>query len=213
MSKKSFDILVVILSSVVWLPVIVLASILIFFLDGRPVFYSSKRRAGEGVISVVKFRTMLKDVDKKYNRSVVSVSNNVRFLNTPPDSPFYTPIGRFIERCSLTEIPQFFLVLAGKMSVVGNRPLPVDVVQSLGEIHPDVEKRFASPGGMTGPVQLVGRQELTDQERLRIESKYCDFVNHRYRWFVDAKILLFTVLISARLMAPCTVQDVLDMLD
>ena len=145
---------------------------------------------------------MRRNADRVINRDTVPVSNNVRFLNTPPDSPLYTPIGRMIERLSLTETPQVLLVLAGRMSLVGNRPLPANVIAVLSERYTNVEARFATPAGMTGPVQLVGRSEISDYERLNLEANYCRLARDAYRWRLDFVILLYTVLVALHLKQP-----------
>ena len=129
--KRLFDIGVTMLSAVVWMPVIVMVAVLIAIIEGPPVFYISRRRTGPEFGVVIKFRTMVKNAAEICNRDTVPISNDVRFLNIPLDSPLYTPIGRFIERCALTELPQLFLVLIGRMSIVGNRPLRKNVIESL----------------------------------------------------------------------------------
>jgi lipopolysaccharide/colanic/teichoic acid biosynthesis glycosyltransferase len=200
--KRIFDIVVTLASSVAWLPANVLAAVAILLFDGWPIYYVSKRRIGARSARVMKFRTMRRNADRVLNRDTVPVSNNVRFLNTPPDSPLYTPVGRIVERLSLTETPQVLLVLAGRMSLVGNRPLPANVIAMLAERYTNVGARFATPAGMTGPVQLVGRSELSDYERLNLEANYCRLARDAYRWRLDFAILLYTVLIALRLKRP-----------
>lgn len=96
-TKRVFDAIVTLLASVTWVPVFVCV-LAIAILDGRPVFYVSRRRVGRDTIRIIKFRTMMRDAERVFNRESVPVSNNIRFLNTPADSPLYTPIGRIIER-------------------------------------------------------------------------------------------------------------------
>lgn len=207
--KRIFDLVVTILGTVIWVPLLLTCIAAIAVVTGRPIFYVSQRRVGERTIPVVKFRTMRRDADRFYNRHTVPVSNNVRFLNTPPDSPLYTSVGRVIERCAITEIPQFLHVLRGDMSLIGNRPLPENVIESIAEVFPNVRERFRTPAGMTGPVQLVGRSEISDADRLLLETTYCRVVGEGYSWRLDFWILLFTVLISQRIMQPFTVGDLL----
>ena len=150
---------------------------------------------------------MARDAEQRYNRDNVPVTQGVHFLNTPPDSPLYTRTGRVIERLSLTELPQVFHVLRGYMSLVGNRPLPENVVSSLLEDFPTARDRFASPAGLAGPVQLVGRSDLYDNERLLLEIAYCRVVNEAYSWRLDLGILIYVVLVSAKIRAPFTVPE------
>lgn len=212
-TKRAFDVVVVTAAAVVWLPVLAAASLLVLLLSGRPVFYRSNRwvRSGE-LVKVVKFRTMVKNADKLVNRSTVPVSG-VRFLNIPPDSPLYTRPGRILERCGLTEIPQLIHVMRGEMSIVGNRPLPDNVMECLRAEYPYADDRFLTKAGLTGPVQLVGRDSLSDSERLRIEGAYCHAVMHGYRLRLDFMVLLSTILIVAHLKPSLDYQGVMDLID
>jgi lipopolysaccharide/colanic/teichoic acid biosynthesis glycosyltransferase len=117
-------------------------------------------------------------------------------------------VGRVIERFALTELPQLLLVLKNEMSLVGNRPLPENVIDSLKEHYPKVNARFDTPAGLTGPAQLVGREKITDSERLEIEITYCQIASRHYSSLLDFKILLYTVLISLRVIPAMTVNEV-----
>jgi lipopolysaccharide/colanic/teichoic acid biosynthesis glycosyltransferase len=181
--------------------------------SGRPVFYRSMRRVStRDLMRVVKFRTMVKNADKIANRETLPVTN-VRFLNIPPSSPLYTRAGRLLERCGITELPQFVHVLSGKMSIVGNRPLPDNVMDCLREEYPYADERFLTPAGLTGPAQLVGRDALTDDERLRLESAYCRACVHSYSLWLDIAILVYTVLIVVGVKKPLDYQGVLDLIE
>lgn len=192
----------------IWLFVLAFIGLAILISDGRPVFYVSERRVSAGSSRVRKFRTMIRNAERLANRNTIPVGNGTRFLNIPIDCQLYTSVGRLIERCSLTELPQLFHVLSGRMSLIGNRPLPQNVVDSLVEVHPDAEDRFKVKAGLCGPVQLVGRTELTDEERLRIESLYCERVLHRHSVLLDAFIFFNTVLIGLRWRRPLTLEAV-----
>jgi len=208
MSKRIFDIIVTALSFFLWGPVILIFSAINFVFEGFPIFYASKRRVSmDEIRNVYKFRTMVRNADKLYNRETVSVVD-VRFLNMPITSPLYTKIGRVIERFTLTELPQFVHVLQGYMSIVGNRPLPENVVKSLNEEYPGSILRFQTPAGMTGPIQLIGRSEVIDRDRLILEITYCEAVMHSYSWKLDFLTLLYTVLIALKIMRPMTVEEV-----
>src|SRR3546814_4067085 len=83
-------------------------------------------------LSVVNFRTVVRNAAQIANRETVSVEEaGTRFLNISADSPLYTRIGRLLEKVALTELPQFTHVLRGQMSVIGNRPLPQNVMDCL----------------------------------------------------------------------------------
>jgi lipopolysaccharide/colanic/teichoic acid biosynthesis glycosyltransferase len=154
---------------------------------------------------------MRRNADRVANRETVPVTTQ-RFLNIPIDSPLYTPVGRVIERFALTELPQLLHVLRGRMTLVGNRPLPENVIASLREIYPDAEARFLSPAGLSGPVQLVGRSFISDRDRLSLETAYCRFVEESYTMRLDFMILWHTVMIAlfpSRRMAVEQVHEVM----
>lgn len=193
-------------------PLLLLLAGAILVLEGRPILYVSRRRLDRGPAQpILKYRTMRRDADRIANRDTVPIVAT-RFLNLPITSPLYTPIGRVIERLMLTEMPQLLHVLAGRMSVVGNRPLPDNVVASLRDEFPHVEGRFLTPGGLTGPVQLVGRDFLSDAQRLEIEIAYCNAVLRNYSPLLDLRILAFTVFAGFSERARFTGEEVLDLL-
>ena len=195
-----------------WVPVMLIASAAVLVLSGRPVYYRSMRRVSrDQVMPVVKFRAMVRNAEQIANRETVPVVTT-RFLNIPPDSPLYTSVGRVLERLGLTELPQLLLVAKGHMSVVGNRPLPENVMVCLREEYPHADERFLVRSGLTGPAQLVGRMALSDDERLTLEAAYCRAVLSRYSVWLDFKVLLYTVLIVARVKTGMTYADVMGML-
>ena len=211
--KRALDLLLTTLGAVAWVPAVLAAALIVLVGSGRPVFYRSIRRvSSERRMRVVKFRTMVKNAEKIANRETLPVTT-VRFLNIPPDSPLYTPAGRLLERCGITELPQFVHVLSGKMSIVGNRPLPDNVMDCLREEYPYADERFLAPAGLTGPAQLVGRDVLTDAERLRLESAYCRACVSSYSVMLDLSILVRTVLIVIGLGKPLGYQGVLDLIE
>jgi len=191
--KRAFDLVVGLCMALVLLPILAVSAICLIVTEGRPVFYVSRRRVDQGPAQrIIKFRTMRRDANRIANRNTVPL-NGTRFLNLPHDSPLYTPIGRFIERAMLTEMPQLLHVLQGRLSIIGNRPLPDNVVLSLLEAFPQTERRFLVRCGLTGPVQLVGRDNLSDADRLEIEIAYCEAVLRSYSVTLDLLILFYTV--------------------
>jgi lipopolysaccharide/colanic/teichoic acid biosynthesis glycosyltransferase len=194
--KQIFDGFVIGSLALALAPVLAICVLAIWALDGSPIFYFSKRRVyRRHSIWVVKFRTMRCDAERIVNRDTVPVTST-RFLNLSIDSPLYTPVGRWIERLMLTELPQLYHVLLGQMSLVGNRPLPENVIASLAEAYPQVEERFDVAAGLTGPIQLVGRDHISDADRLRLEIAYCRAVAKSYSIWLDLRILFYTVLVG-----------------
>ncbi|MEH3066732.1 MAG: sugar transferase [Aeromicrobium erythreum] len=193
--KRALDLFLTVAGAIVWVPVVLTVAAGILLAEGRPVFYRSRRRvSSDEVVLLTKFRTMVRNADKLVNRDTVPVDDTTRFLNIPADSPLYTRIGRFVERFALTELPQLWHVVRGDMSVVGNRPLPQNVIDCLREEFPQVTDRFLTRAGLTGPAQLVGREALGDAERLDLEAAYCRACLNGYQARLDIVILAATIL-------------------
>jgi lipopolysaccharide/colanic/teichoic acid biosynthesis glycosyltransferase len=117
-----------------------------------------------------KFRTMVADAEERLSELV-----DLEQLDEPafkiPDDPRITRAGRFLRRTSLDELPQLINVLRGEMSLVGPRPEEEAVVALYNERQ---RIRLAVKPGLTGPMQVYGRGDLTFEERLAIERDYLD---------------------------------------
>lgn len=169
--KRCFDVSVAGLLFIVLAPMMVAAAMLVLLTEGRPIFYSSRRFVGvDRQIRVLKFRTMVRDATAPRHRL------NERFmrdgyLDIPIHCEVYTRCGRVLERLQIVELPQLANVLFGSLSLVGNRPLPKQNVDLLSKF-PAWEQRFASPAGITGISQIVGKMSLVPSERLHLESLY-----------------------------------------
>ena len=210
--KRIFDLFIVFALIWLWLPVVVVSAFFNWICEGRPVFYMSRRRVHKDhLLFLIKFRTMIRDAVKIASRSTIPIVDKC-FLNIPEDSELYTPIGRWLEKLHFTELPQFFQVALGQMTLVGNRPLPEDVCRALNSRYPHAPERFATLSGMVGPVQLVGRDFLTDGERLQIEIAYAQACLYAYNWKLDAMVLASMLMIALRILPSWTPQGVLSLL-
>jgi lipopolysaccharide/colanic/teichoic acid biosynthesis glycosyltransferase len=127
-----------------------------------------------------KFRTMCADADK------MESGNGTAFVK-PKNDPRITPIGKFLRKYSLDELPQLFNVLEGTMSLVGPRPLrEVD----LEKLHRRSSvRRFATPPGITGLWQVSGRSNCVGHKGLALDREYVD----RWSLELDCEILLRTI--------------------
>jgi lipopolysaccharide/colanic/teichoic acid biosynthesis glycosyltransferase len=194
--KRLSDLFILIFTFPFWGTVILFSYIINILLEGFPGFYFSRRYVGNGKnIKVAKIRVMKKNIDKKLNRETVQVKDQL-FLNLPNSKSIYTNFGSKLESLGITELPQFFSVIKGDMSIVGARPLPYNVYEELKKEFPHLaSKRFNSKCGLTGLPQLIGRDFISDQQRLDLEARYSDWANTRYSFLVDLRILVYTVLI------------------
>jgi exopolysaccharide biosynthesis polyprenyl glycosylphosphotransferase len=154
--KRGFDLFFGSIALLLALPLIGIISLAIWLDDGRPVLFVQKRVGENGrIFDIYKFRTMVKDAEKM--RSLVEQKDgNGNLIHKTDNDPRVTRIGRFLRRFSLDELPQFFNVVMGTMSLVGPRPEMPYLVE---KYQPWQRKRFAVPPGITGWWQVNGRSD------------------------------------------------------
>jgi exopolysaccharide biosynthesis polyprenyl glycosylphosphotransferase len=155
-------------------PVLLASSLLILLDTGRPVLFRQRRAGRDGKsFTMLKFRTMVQGAEEQLGELV-----DLEKLDEPAfkiaDDPRVTRAGRMLRRFSLDELPQFVNVLRGDMSLVGPRPEEEAVVALYDERQ---RIRLAVKPGMTGPMQVYGRGELTFEERLAMERDYLDNIS------------------------------------
>lgn len=190
--KRLFDICVSSCAILLLLPVYLLTAACVFVQSGLPIFYISKRigQKSQGTIPMVKFRSMVKNAD---TLKASFVQRNIRKdgpLFKIKNDPRITPVGRFLRRWDIDELPQLFNVLLGHMSLVGPRPhLPEEVKK-----YTQAQRRvFAVKPGITGLAQVSGRSGLQFQEEVVLDLRYIE----DWSLFLDLWILwrtLFVVL-------------------
>jgi exopolysaccharide biosynthesis polyprenyl glycosylphosphotransferase len=162
-----------ILLALVW-PLLAAIALLILADSGRPVFFRQRRAGKDGVpFTMVKFRTMVQGAAERLGELV-----DLDKLEEPafkiPNDPRVTRVGRLLRRFSLDELPQLINVLKGDMSLVGPRPEEQGVVDLYDKRQ---RLRLGVKPGMTGPMQVYGRADLTFEERLAIERDYLDNIS------------------------------------
>jgi len=155
-------------------PLLLVLALLILFDSGFPVLFRQRRAGKDGKsFTMLKFRTMVKDADERRGELV-----DLSKLDEPAykihDDPRVTRAGRTLRRFSFDELPQLINVLVGDMSLVGPRPEEEDVVALYDERQ---RIRLGVKPGMTGPMQVYGRADLTFEERLAIERDYLDNIS------------------------------------
>lgn len=185
--KRVFDIVVstgaIIVSSIVTIPV----AIAIKMTDGGPVFYRQTRIGVNGKpFQMVKFRSMIVNADQYKKDLAEKTGQEGRFIFKMKDDPRVTPVGKFIRKYSIDEMPQFLNVLKGDMSVVGPRPpLP----EEYERYTPLYATRMLVKPGITGPWQISGRSDLSEEESEALDVTYVQ----EWSIFGDFLIMLRTV--------------------
>ncbi len=193
-AKQFVDILISIIVLSLLSPVLILVSALILILEGYPIFYISKRFISlNRCVSILKFRTMVRDAKSpKYRLRERFMRDG--YLDIPLDCEVYTPIGRVLERTQLVEVLQFFNIIFHGMSLIGNRPLPLENIELLKQFK-GWEGRFDSPAGITGLSQVVGKFNQNSQGRLELECLYSSVYKSKSGNILlcDLFILFYTV--------------------
>ncbi len=152
-------------------PILLVLAVVVKMSSPGPVFYRSERIGLNGrPFRMLKFRSMV--VDAEAQRSALMDANEGSgLLFKLRSDPRVTPVGRWMRRFSLDELPQLFNVLQGHMSVVGPRPpLPVEVAEYTSELH----RRLMVKPGITGLWQVSGRSDLSWEESVRLDLYYVE---------------------------------------
>ena len=169
--KRVMDVAVSATLLVLLAPLLALIALAILVDSGRPVLFRQRRAGEEGKpFNVLKFRTMVTDAEQRLPELVDLASLDQPAFKIRND-PRVTRIGRPLRRASLDELPQLLNVLRGDMSLVGPRPEEEAVVALYDERQ---RGRLAIKPGLTGPMQVYGRSDLTFEERLAMERDYLD---------------------------------------
>jgi lipopolysaccharide/colanic/teichoic acid biosynthesis glycosyltransferase len=168
------DIAISSIALVVLAPLMFLIALLVLLDNGRPVLFRQVRvGAAARPFTMLKFRTMVRNAETLLSELVplADLEEPVFKLRTDPR---VTRVGRMLRRLSLDEIPQLLNVLRGEMSLVGPRPEQLELVE---RYEPEHLFRLAVKPGMTGPMQVYGRGELSFEERLAVEREYVENIS------------------------------------
>ncbi|MBW8742654.1 MAG: sugar transferase, partial [Acidobacteria bacterium] len=184
--KRGFDILVSSGVIVIGLPLWIALAAAIKLTSSGPVFYRDKRIGlGELEFGMMKFRTMY--ADARDRQAALEAENEASGpLFKIKNDPRVTPVGRFLRRFSIDEMPQVLNVLWGEMSLVGPRPLPIRDYEQLEPWH---RKRYSVLPGMTGLWQVSGRIDLSFDDLVRLDFYYLE----NWSIWLDISILAKTL--------------------
>jgi exopolysaccharide biosynthesis polyprenyl glycosylphosphotransferase len=186
MIKRAFDIffgLFVLMSA---LPLMALSALMIFLEDGTPILFRQKRVGENGrLFEILKFRTMIKNAEQLQSQ-VEKRDADGNLIHKSKDDPRVTQVGRLLRRLSLDELPQFFNILAGTMSLVGPRP---EMPYLVDQYQPWQRKRFAVPPGLTGWWQVSGRSDRP----MHLHTEDDLYYIQNYSIWLDLQIIVRTI--------------------
>ena len=184
--KRVLDISVSAIVLMLALPLAALVALAILIEDGRPILFAQTRSGiGGRPFTMWKFRTMVDDAEAMLADLVPFDKLEEPVFKLRGD-PRVTRAGRVIRRFSIDELPQLVNVLRGEMSIVGPRPEQADLVE---RYKPEHRVRLAVKPGLTGPMQVYGRGELSLEERIAVERDYVENMSLGR----DLRILAMTV--------------------
>jgi exopolysaccharide biosynthesis polyprenyl glycosylphosphotransferase len=182
-SKRAFDLAAALILIILFSPLLAAAAVAVRLSTPGPVLFRQERVGLNGEhFFMLKFRSMVVDAEQRLTdlRDVDrAVGNSVMFKMK--NDPRITPIGSFLRRFSLDELPQLFNVLGGSMSLVGPRP-PLEREVAVYEHH--VHRRFLVKPGITGLWQVSGRSNLSWEDTVRLDLYYVE------NWSITGDLLI-----------------------
>jgi exopolysaccharide biosynthesis polyprenyl glycosylphosphotransferase len=193
LAKRSFDLVVTLVGSIVLLPVFGMIALAVKLTSKGPVFFKQERVGYHGrPFKIMKFRTMVVDAEDRLD-DLLHMNEATGPLFKMKDDPRVTRVGKFLRKLSLDELPQLFDVIRGDMSLVGPRPpLPREVAQYEDWMMARLEVR----PGITGLWQVSGRSELPFEDYVRLDLFYIENWSLAYDLFILAKTV--PTLVTAR---------------
>ncbi len=177
--KRIFDIVFSLIALIILSPIMLISAIAIKIYDRGPVFYKQKRLTINGKqFNIYKFRSMIVNAEKTGTPQLASYHD-----------PRITPIGRFLRKVRLDELPQLLNILKGEMSVVGPRPERPELTELYKHEMPEFEFRLKVKAGLTGYAQVTGVYDTSPYNKLKMDLMYIE--NYSFR--MDLQIILMTI--------------------
>ncbi len=185
--KRIVDIVFSLIAIILVSPLLLITAIAVVLDNGFPILFCQPRTGYKNKpFTIYKFRTMRKKLDQDISFEPNKIPDDFVFKTAGGNDANYTRIGGFLRKWSLDELPQFFNVLEGNMSIVGPRPELIEITKC----YDDNQKlRLEVKPGITGLAQVTGRSRLTHKEKIAADLEY-------YRnasIMMDIKIMFMTV--------------------
>lgn len=191
MLKRALDIALCLFTAAVTWPVMLILAAAIKLYDGGPVIFKQVRwTLDKKAFYAYKFRSMRVDAEED-GAPVLAAENDDRI----------TPVGRFIRRFRLDELPQLLNILKGDMSIVGPRPERPEIAVEHEKEMPEFAFRTKVKAGLTGYAQVMGKYNTSAYDKLKLDLMYIE----NYSFLMDLKIIMMTVKI---LLLPGSTQGV-----
>ncbi len=179
MIKRTIDIVCALLLVVLTSPFMLLTAIAIKLYDGGPILYKQVRCTRDmREFKILKFRSMRIDAEK----------DGVARLASKNDSRI-TPVGRFIRKTRIDELPQLFNILNGDMAFIGPRPERPEIIKQYQEDMPEFTFRTKVKSGLAGYAQVYGKYNTTPYDKLKLDLFYIE----NYSVWLDLKLMLLTI--------------------
>ena len=177
--KRVMDIVISLIGIIVSSPIMLVVAIVIHTYDKGPVFYRQTRCTIEGKkFKIFKFRSMIVDAERD-GKARLAVENDDRI----------TPVGKFIRATRIDELPQFFNILKGDMSVVGPRPERPEIIEQYCNDVPEFAYRLKVKAGLTGYAQVYGKYNTTSYDKLKLDLIYVN----KNSILLDIQLILLTL--------------------
>ena len=170
--KRFFDFIIALTGLIILSPIFIFVMIGLYFANqGKPFFFQARPGLNENIFKIIKFKTMNDKKDKNGNLL--------------PDADRLTPIGAFVRKTSLDEIPQLINVLKGDMAIIGPRPL---LPQYLPLYNEKQKRRHNVRPGITGWAQVNGRNAISWTKKFELDVEYVDNLS----FMMDVKVFFMT---------------------
>nr|WP_302931738.1 sugar transferase [Methylobacterium sp.] len=188
--KRFFDVCLASMALLALLPLFILVAIAVKASDRGPVFFRHRRVGTSGTaFDCLKFRTMRPDSGKLLEMHLqTDAQAQAEFHATRKlkNDPRITVIGSYLRKSSLDELPQLLNIITGEMSIVGPRPVVTDELALYGS---DARHYYATRPGLTGAWQVSGRNDVSYEERVRLDRDYVE----NWSFATDLQIIARTI--------------------
>lgn len=177
--KRFLDLLIAIPMFIVASPIMLIVAIAIKSYDGGPALYKQERCTLNGKsFMICKFRSMIVNAEGDGKARLASKNDNR-----------ITPVGEFIRKTRLDELPQLINIIKGEMSIVGPRPERPEIIAEYEKTIPEFACRLKVKGGLTGYAQIYGKYNTTPYDKLKMDMMYIQ----NYSLWLDIQLILMTL--------------------